>query len=215
MRSFSFGSVSGTTFAFCFFLLIALFVGVAICRLLQDPRLNRVFRPPVSRFAAWGIGVGAALTVFLGVYFSSLDGFYHLEIDQSGQEVHLEYILPNRTLKLSRSMIAEVRRVPVYKNRWQLELYTPTGERFASARADYASTRQAWEYLNSMFHLSAEPWRGAHASRLLRSVGVFSLLIPHAPRSAYASPDLHLSIRRSAAISCMLFLPEGEEECGR
>ena len=99
------------------------------------------------------IGVGTALLIFLGIYFSSLNGFYGLDVAENGQEVRLNYILPRHTLTLKRSSIAEVRRVPGYKGRWQLVLYTPAGAQFASARADYASTRKAWEYLTAKFDL--------------------------------------------------------------
>jgi len=38
MENFSFGSASGSTFAFYFFLLLALFIGFAIYRLLVETR---------------------------------------------------------------------------------------------------------------------------------------------------------------------------------
>jgi hypothetical protein len=155
MESFSFGSASGSTFAFYFFLVFALLIGSAIYRLLLSSRLNKIFRPSMPRLQALAIGTSIALMVFLGIYFSSLDGFYRLEIRENGQEIRLGYILPKRTLTLRRSTIAEVRRVPSYKGRWQLILYTPTGAQFTSARADYASTRKAWEYLNT--RLDSEP----------------------------------------------------------
>jgi hypothetical protein len=157
MESFSFGSVSGSTFAFYFFMLIAGFIGIAIYRLLLEPRLNKMFYPSMSRPLALSIGTGVALLVFLGIYFSSLDGFYRLEIEEAGQDVRLEYILPRRTLNLKRSMIAEARRVPAYKTRWQLILYTPTGAEYTSARSDYASTRKAWEYLSNQLDPKPKP----------------------------------------------------------
>jgi putative copper export protein len=153
MESFSFGSTSGSTFAFYFFLLLALFVGFAIYRLLLEPRLNKMLRPSMPRVKALLIGAAIALLVFLGIYFSSLDGFYQLNIRANGEEIRLGYILPKRTLTLRRSEIAEVRRVPSYKGRWQLILYTGTGAQFTSAHADYASTRKAWEYLRSQLEL--------------------------------------------------------------
>jgi hypothetical protein len=152
MESFSFGSVSGSTFAFYFFLLFALFIGFAIYRLLLEPRVKRIFWPSTDTtpgLQAAAIGSGIALLIFLGIYFSSLDGFYRLEIQENGQEIHLEYILPRRTLILRQSEIAEVRREASYKSRWQLVLYTPAGVQFTSARADYASTRKAWERLSA------------------------------------------------------------------
>jgi hypothetical protein len=157
MESFTFGSASGTTFAFYFFLSIAVFIGIAIYRLLLEPRLNKWFHPSMSRLQAGMIGASIALMVFLGIYFCALDGFYHLEIAENGQEIRLGYILPKRTLSLQRSMIAEVRRVPAYKGRWQLILYTPAGAEFTSARADYASTRTAWEFMNTQLNSKPRP----------------------------------------------------------
>ena len=157
MESFSFGSIQGSTFAFYFFLLFALLIGFAIYRLLLHPRLIQIFRSSTPKLAALAIGAGIAVLVFLGVYFSSLDGFYGLEIRENGQEIRLDYILPKRTLTLRRSKIAEVRRVPSFKGRWQLILYTPTGEQFTSARADYASTRTAWEHLNAQRDSQPKP----------------------------------------------------------
>jgi hypothetical protein len=103
------------------------------------------------------MGAGATLMVFLGVYFSALDGFYGLDIAIDGQELRLNYILPRRTLTLKTNEIAEVRRVPAYKGRWQLILYTPNGAQFASSRADYASTRAAWEYLSTQVKSQPKP----------------------------------------------------------
>jgi len=152
MESFSFGSVSGSTFAFYFFLLMALLIGLAIYRLLVEPRLARMIQQTIPRLPALAVGAGFALIIFLGIYFSSLDGFYRMEI---GPQVRLDYILPRRTILLNRSEIAEVRRVPSYKSRWRLILYTPTGAKFTSAQADYASTRKAFTYLQAQ--LSKEP----------------------------------------------------------
>ena len=149
MESFSFGSASGSTFAFYFFLLLALFIGFAIYRLLLEPRLNRMLPSSMPKLQAFAIGAGAALLVFLGIYFSSLDGFYRLDVGKNGQEICLDYILPKRALILRQSEITEVRRVPGYKGRWQLVLYTPTGAQFTSARANYADAREAWQFLNT------------------------------------------------------------------
>jgi hypothetical protein len=149
MGSFSFGSVPGSTFAFYFFLLIALLIGFAIFRLLVEPRLTKVIQQSIPKALALAIAAGFALIVFLGIYFSSLDGFYRMEI---GQQVRLDYILPKRTILLNRSEIAEARRVPSYKGCWRLVLYTPSGAQFTSAQADYASTRKAVEYLEAQLN---------------------------------------------------------------
>ena len=154
MGSFSFGSVPGSTFAFYFFLLIALFMGFAIYRLLVEPRLAKITQQAIPRLLALAIGAGFALLVFLGIYLSSLDGFYRMEI---GQQVRLDYILPRRTIFLNRGEIAEVRRVPSYKGRWRLVLYTPSGAQFTSAQADYASTRKAFAYMETQLNRELKP----------------------------------------------------------
>jgi hypothetical protein len=153
MQSFSFGSVSGSTFAFYLFLLFAILIGTAIYGILLQPQMRNLFRLSRPRLQALAIGGGVALLVILGFYFSSLDGFYRLETSENGQEIRLEYILPRRSLALRRSAVAEARRTPSYKGLWQLVLYTPTGAKFSSARADYASIRKAWEYLNTRLDL--------------------------------------------------------------
>ena len=149
MENFSFGSTSGSVFAFYFFLLLALFIGFGVYRLLQEPRLKRLLRPSMPRWQGVVIGAGVAIVVFLGIYFSALDGFYRLEVQQNGEEIRLDYILPQRTLIFKRSDIAEARRLPSYKSLWQLVLYTPSGAQFTSARGGYADVRKAWDYLNA------------------------------------------------------------------
>ena len=58
MENFSFGSTSGSAFAFYFFLLLALFIGFAIYRLLQEPRLKKMLRPSMPRWQGLAIGAG-------------------------------------------------------------------------------------------------------------------------------------------------------------
>jgi hypothetical protein len=47
--------------------------------------------------------------------------------------------------------------VPSFKGRWQLIIFTPAGAEFTSARADYASTRMAWEYVNTQHDAEPKP----------------------------------------------------------
>jgi hypothetical protein len=154
MVSFSFGSVSGSTFAFYFFLVISFFLGGAIYRLLQEPRLGGT-RGTARRRLSLAIGAGVGGLVFLGIYFNSLGGFYRLDVLQGGEQIHLAYILPSRTITLSQRDIAEIRRVPSFKSRWQLVLYTPAGAQFTSAHANYPDALKAWAYLTA--HLNTTP----------------------------------------------------------
>ena len=150
METFTFGSASGITFAFYFFLLIGLLIGVAVYWLLGHPESRKErFRtwPSASRPAAALMGAGVALLVILGVYFSILAGFHRLEVRDD--ELRVVYILPQRTEVFRRAEIAEVRRMPGYRGMWRLELYTPAGRRVRSAQGGYATVRKACERVNA------------------------------------------------------------------
>lgn len=47
--------------------------------------------------------------------------------------------------------------MPSFKGRRQLIIYTPAGAEFTSAHADYASTRMAWEYVNTQHDAEPKP----------------------------------------------------------
>jgi hypothetical protein len=157
MESFTFGSASGSTLAFYFFLAIGLFIGFAVYWLLAHPGARKErYRnwPAASRPTAAAIGAGVALLVILGIYFTSLDGFYKLELQ--GDKIQLAYILPRRAEVFRRDQIAEVRRAPSYKGLWRLELYTPSGRRIESAQGNYATVRKAWERVSIFLKPPAE-----------------------------------------------------------
>jgi hypothetical protein len=144
-ESFTFGSVSGTTFAFFFFLCMALFIGFAIYELLRNPAARRFGGSPATRRTALIAGAALALAVFLAVYFSSLNGFYRLEVRED--EFRMVFILPGRTRILQRGDIAGITSRPAYKTLWQLLLRTRSGDEFASARSDLARVRLAQQRL--------------------------------------------------------------------
>jgi hypothetical protein len=150
-QSYSFGSASGTTLAFYFFLCLAVFIGVAIYTLCTNPMVCRFGGAPTRRATAIGVGLVASLTVFLGIYFSSLDGFYRMNIQ--GEEVRLIYILPERVRVLQRREIAGVTERPAYKTLWQLVIRTQSGKVFTSARSDFSRVRMARQRLASEVRL--------------------------------------------------------------
>ena len=130
---YSFGSVSGSVFAFYLFLAISALIGISTYALLAHPKLRRVwFREwtGTTRLASMTVAALLGLMVLLSVYFSSLAGFYRLE--STGRDIRL---------------ISEVRREPAFRGRWRLDLYTPTGAQFTSANASYAEVKNAGECL--------------------------------------------------------------------
>ncbi len=92
-------------------------------------------------------GLVVGLLVFMGAYFSSLDGFYGLDMDR--EDVRLAYILPSRTRMLHRSDIASVAAAPAYKTLWQLTIHTRSGREFTSARSDFARVHAAQQTLTA------------------------------------------------------------------
>ena len=92
------------------------------------------------------MGVLVAIMIFSAIYLTSLAGFYWMELREDRLLLH--YILPDRTIVLPRKEMAEAVRVPTYKGQWRLNVYTPSGQEYASAHADYASARKAWEVLS-------------------------------------------------------------------
>lgn len=147
-NEYFFGSVSGSTFAFYLFLGISAVVAVGTYTLLSSPKLRAMWpleRTPATRIAMLAIASLFGLLIFLGVYFSSLEGFYVLE--SRDDEIRLQYILPRRVISLPVNQVSEARREPSFKGRWRLTLYTPGGRQFVSANASYASVKQAWDCL--------------------------------------------------------------------
>ena len=108
-------------------------------KLLPNARLTGV------RLGSAAVGGLVGLMMFSAVYLSSLAGFYQMELRDNHLLLH--YILPDRTVVLSREEMAEAVRVPTFKGQWRLIVYTPSGQEYASAQANYASVRKAWEFL--------------------------------------------------------------------
>jgi hypothetical protein len=133
---------------------MALLIGFAFYTLLLHPRVRGILWASISRLQALTIGAGIFILVFLSVYFGSLDGFYQMDVRKNGEEILLGYILPRRTLILTRKEIAEVKRVPSFKGRRQLVLYSSSGTPFASARAAYPEVRRAFERVNYFLNLA-------------------------------------------------------------
>ena len=145
---FTFSSVSGSTFAFFFFLCFALLIGLAVYALFRHPAAEAFGGTAAGRRAALLAGAGVALLIFLGVYFGSLGGFYRLEVQ--GDEFRLVYILPRRIRILPRADIGAVTAEPTYKALWRLAIRTRSGDEFTSARSDQGRVRAAQERLVSL-----------------------------------------------------------------
>jgi len=149
-NEYLFGSVSGSTLAFYFFLGISALVAVGTYTLLSSPKLRAKWaleRTSATRMAILAIASLFGLFVFLGVYFNSLEGFYILE--SRDNEIRLRYILPRRVISLPVNQVSEARREPSFKGRWRLTLYTHGGRQFVSANASYASVKLAWDCLEA------------------------------------------------------------------
>ncbi len=147
-QGFHFGSVSGSVFAFWFFGLMGLFVGIAFYALSTNLNYRRGALRNVHVLPRWQgtlLGAGLGLLLLSLVYFTSLDGFYHMTVREDG--IRLGFILPERALFVKRSEIAEVRTTPSYKSRWRVHIYTHTGGEFVSAHAWYPDVRKAGDLL--------------------------------------------------------------------
>ena len=153
-NDYAFGSISGSTFAFYFFLAISLVIGIGTYTLLVHPEIRNIlfheWSPRIARVVSLGFSAFLGLAVFLAVYFTSLDGFYRMRLREGGLQV--DYILPKRTLTFAKGSIAEAQREPTFKQRWRLVLYTPSGQRFESTNASYSDVKKAWECLRLELH---------------------------------------------------------------
>jgi hypothetical protein len=138
---FEFGSISGTIFAFYFFLCLAGFIGVAAYILCHDPRMRRIGGGILNRKKALTVGFIVAVVVFLGVYFSSLDGFYRLDVQ--GHELRLLYLFPRRIQVVDGGDVMGFSVTPANKTLWQLKIRTRSGREFSSARSDFSRVNTA------------------------------------------------------------------------
>jgi hypothetical protein len=148
MRTFFFGSISGSTLAVYFFLLFSLLVGVTVYGLMRFPQTRRFGGMAGHQATSLVTAAAAAMTVFLAFYFSSINAFYVLEATNG--QLRLEYILPSRVRVLSRSDISDIQRRPSYKGQWQLVIHTFGGTRYRSAQSTYDAVTKAWENLNAL-----------------------------------------------------------------
>jgi hypothetical protein len=134
--TFEFGSVSGSAFAFVFFLILSAAIGCMIYTLLAHPRFRRLDSRELGKApprAAIVIGASFALTIFLAIYFTAINGFYRLNID--GDMIRLHYILPARTYSVRRDDIVKLERVPGNRLMWRLRLETREGVHYQSAQS--------------------------------------------------------------------------------
>jgi hypothetical protein len=142
--SASFGSTSGSTVAFYFFLALSLFIGVAVYQVLTKLFPQKVKRATsVRRLPALFVSGMLGLLVFASVYFSMIYGFYELRIQDD--KVYLTYILPRHTIMLRRSELSESIRYPAYRGRWYLTIYTQSGRPHHSAVSSYKSVLDGWQ----------------------------------------------------------------------
>jgi uncharacterized membrane protein len=151
VESFVFGSTSGSTFAFFFFLLFSGTVGYLIYALLTHPRFRRQRFRTVGRVSPRKVailGAVVAIGIFAAIYFTSLDGFYGLEI--AGSAVRLQYILPARTRTISLDKIIDVGTIYAHKLEWRLILRTSDGSEYRSTPASLRSVNEALRRLRQL-----------------------------------------------------------------
>jgi hypothetical protein len=151
MQSFAFGSIAGSTFAFYLFALFALLAGLTTYGLLRVPQARRIDGTALTRPKSVVMSTGIGVLILAGLYLSSLNGFYRLELRD--EELRLGYIIPLRTVVVRRGDVSEVRTRAAYKGRWRLVIYTLNGSSYASARGGDEQVREAWDYLNPMLNV--------------------------------------------------------------
>ena len=140
----NFGSTSGSTFAFYFFLAFSVFIGVAVYTMVTS-RLPEKLRErfPVRRSHAIFLSGMLSMLVFASVYFSMIYGFYEMRIHED--KLYLTYLLPKQTVVLPKSALSEGMRSPAYRGRWRLTVYTKSGQPYRSATSSYASVMEGWQ----------------------------------------------------------------------
>jgi hypothetical protein len=142
--SVSFGSASGSTFAFYFFLALSVFIGLGVYLILTRLLPQKIKQVgPVKPFPALLVSGMLALLIFASVYLSMIYGFYELRIQDD--EVHLTYILPRHTVVLRRSELSEGMRDPAYRGQWYLTIYTQSGRPYRSVASSYRSVLEGWQ----------------------------------------------------------------------
>ncbi|MCI0348348.1 MAG: hypothetical protein L0Z53_02895 [Acidobacteriales bacterium] len=144
----NFGSTSGSTFAFYFFLAITIVMGAAVYTILTS-RLPEELRQrlAVTRLRAVFLSGLFTVLVFATVYFSMIYGFYDMRIHQD--KLYLTYILPKHTVVLAKSELSEGMRSPAYRGRWYLTVYTKSGRPYQSVASSYTSVLEGWKGVQS------------------------------------------------------------------
>jgi hypothetical protein len=145
--SWSFGDPTGWRVACVLFLLWSSVVGVGFYsisyRLLTMGSLDQHQRP--SRRASVMLGAIVGLAVFAALYFTSLNGFSHLDLH--ADQLTFRYILPARTSSLPFHEVINVREEPGYKGRWRLILTTESSGNYESALAFRTEVHKAADFL--------------------------------------------------------------------
>jgi hypothetical protein len=145
--SWSFGDPTGWSVACVLFLLWSGVVGVGVYsisyRFLNMGSLDQEQRP--SRRTSVLLGTVIGVGIFSALYFTSLNGFSHLDLE--GGQLTIRYILPERTTVLAFDEVINVQEEPAYKGRWRLVLSTETSGTYESALASPADVRKAVDFL--------------------------------------------------------------------
>jgi hypothetical protein len=145
--SWSFGDPTGWSVACVLFLLWSGVVGVGVYsisyRFLNMGSLDQEQRP--SRRTSVLLGTVMGLGIFSALYFTSLNGFSHLDLEDG--QLTIRYILPERTTVLAFGEVINVQEEPAYKGRWRLVLSTETSGTYESALASPADVRKAVDFL--------------------------------------------------------------------
>ena len=149
MDSYALASASGLTFAFWFFLALSGAIAGMIYALMTSPsqRRREIGLGTVRKILAAPIALLIWAVIFAGVYLSSLAGFHTVRVDSAA--LRLAYAVPSWEITVPYSDIGDVFRHPAFKTRWRLEIYTRTGNRFASAPGSYAAVKQAAEAIEA------------------------------------------------------------------
>jgi len=156
-----FGSIWGSLCALGFYAVIALVIGLGTGRIMLNGLAGKA-----SESSAHGIMTtlfchGAGLTLSLGIFamlhFTSLDGFYGLELRESSIVVH--EMFPPRTVELSNDRIVRISGIESNHQQLRLMIELNDGTRLFSAREARGVIEQANEALT--YHLGGhEPWQG-------------------------------------------------------
>jgi hypothetical protein len=146
--SYALASASGLMFGFWFFLILSAAIAFIIYGLLSWPSVRRhelglgIVRKAIAIPMASLIGV----VIFAAIFLSSLAGFHTVTI--GNDDVTLAYAVPPLSVSMRYAEIGDVIRMPAYKSRWRLVVYTATGQKFESAPGSYRPVKEAAEEIS-------------------------------------------------------------------